>query len=296
MAVPKFFEAINLGTIAAMQEIVVEALLKGVLVPLVVAFMAVGVIRFGLNGRAGKNLAAAAIATGVLAGAAALNGWPPFPPIAASQKTVYLVLFGAVVGAVIDLSARPALLRRASILVWPLAIVGWIGWRQLVSMDPVALFGLAAIAIAGMVIFWLLYDDSLPDAPAPPIAPVSLIAASIGAAIVAFLGQTATISQGYGALAAAAGGYALWNWPMPRYRFGAAGVLGAGGAFVALTTIMFLFTETNKWALAVVLLAFLCPAIVRRTPLGKGEAWAPVVAGITSAIPVAIAVAIALVL
>ena len=279
-----------------MQEIVIEALLKGVFVPLVVAFMAVGVIRFGLGERAGKKLAAAAIAAGVLTGAVAMNGWPSFPPIAASQKTVYLVLFGAVLGAGIDLLARPAFLLRASILVWPLVIVGWIGWRQLASMDPAVLFELAVIAISSMVIFWLLFDDSVPDAPAPPIAPVALVAASIGATIVAFLGETVSLAQGYGALAAAAGGYALWNWPAPRYPFGAAGLLGAASAFLALTTIMFLFTETNKWALAVVLLVFLCPPAARMMPLGKSDAWAPVIAGITSAIPVAIAVAIASVL
>jgi hypothetical protein len=283
-----------------MQEIVIEALLKGVLVPLVVAFMAAGVIRFGLNGRFGKNLAAAAIAVGVLTGAAALNGWPSLPPIAASQKTVYLVLFGAVLGALMDLLARPAFLRRASILIWPPVIVGWIGWRQLTSLDPAALLGLALIAIAGMAIFRLLYDDggsggaAAAPGPAAPVAPVALIAASIGAAAVAFAGQTSSLSQSYGALAAAAGGYVLWNWPAPRYRFGAAGVLGAGGAFLALTTIMFRFSETNKWALAVVLLVFLCPAIVRMTPVAKSDAWAPVVTGITSAIPVAIAVAIAM--
>jgi hypothetical protein len=277
-----------------MQEIVIEALLKGVLVPLVVAFMAAGVIRFGLNGRFGKNLAAAAIAVGVLTGAAALNGWPSLPPIAASQKTVYLVLFGAVLGALMDLLARPAFLRRASILIWPPVIVGWIGWRQLTSLDPAALLGLALIAIAGMAIFRLLYDDGGSGGAAAPVAPVALIAASIGAAAVAFAGQTSSLSQSYGALAAAAGGYVLWNWPAPRYRFGAAGVLGAGGAFLALTTIMFRFSETNKWALAVVLLVFLCPAIVRMTPVAKSDAWAPVVTGITSAIPVAIAVAIAM--
>jgi len=283
-----------------MQEIVIEALLKGVLVPLVVAFMAAGVIRFGLNGRFGKNLAAAAIAVGVLTGAAALNGWPSLPPIAASQKTVYLVLFGAVLGALMDLLARPAFLRRASILIWPPVIVGWIGWRQLTSLDPAALLGLALIAIAGMAIFRLLYDDggsggaAAAPGPAAPVAPVALIAASIGAAAVAFAGQTSSLSQSYGALAAAAGGYVLWNWPAPRYRFDAAGVLGAGGAFLALTTIMFRFSETNKWALAVVLLVFLCPAIVRMTPVAKSDAWAPVVTGITSAIPVAIAVAIAM--
>ena len=284
-----------------MQEIVIEALLKGVLVPLVVAFMAVGVIRFGLNGRAGKNLAAVAIAAGVLTGAAAMNGWPSFPPIAASQKTVYLVLFGAILGALVDILARPVLFRRASILVWPLVIVGWIGWRQLTSLDPAALLGLALVALAGIALFWLLYDDSGPGgaaaaplSPVATVAPVALIAASIGAAIVAFLGQTSSLSQGYGALAAAAGGYALWNWPAPRYRFGAAGVLGAGGAFLALTTIMFRFTEVNKWALAVVLLVFLSPAVARMTPLGKTETRAPVPTGITSAIPVAIAVAIAL--
>ena len=82
----------------------------------------------------------------------------------------------------------------------------------------------------------------------------------------------------------------------PRYRFGATGVLGAGGAFLALTTIMFRFTETNWLAMAVVLAVFLMPAVARMMSYGKGEAAAPVGTGGTSVIPVAIAVAIAIIM
>ena len=275
-----------------MQEIVIDALIGGVVVPLFVAIALVGAIRFGLADPIGRSLAAGAIAVGLLAGFAAMESWPPFPPVSASQKLVYLVLFGVVLGTLLDFIENPSAFRRISILLWPTIVVGWIGWRQIAALDAAAIVSLALIDLAGIVVLWRLYDEPGPA----PNAPVAIISASIGAAIVALIGHSSSISQFYGALAAATGGYVLWNWPSPRYTFGAAGVLGGGGAFLALTTIMFQFTETNKLALVFVLPVFLCPALARASRYGGGDASAPMATAAISVVPVALAVAIAVIL
>ncbi len=277
------------------QEIVIDALLSGVVLPLFVAIVAVGAIRFGLVESIGQRLAAGAIAIGMLASIAAMAAWPPFPPISASQKLGYLVLLGVVLGTLLDLVGKPAgfpRFRLLSILLWPTIVVGWIGWRQIAALDPVAMVQLALIDLAGIVLLWRLYDEPGPA----PNAPVALIAASVGAAIIALIGHASLISQYYGALAAATGGYVLWNWPSPRDAFGAAGVLGAGGAFLALTTIMVQFTETNTLALAFVLLVFLCPVVARATRYGKGSASAPVATAVICLVPVALALAIVIIM
>ncbi len=274
------------------QEIVIDALVSGVVLPLLVAIVAVGAIRYGLVDSIGRPLAAGAIAVGMLVSITAMDSWPPFPPVSASQKLVYLVLFGVILGTLMDLVGKPPAFQRLSALLWPTVVVGWIGWRQIAALDPVALATLAVIDIAGMVLLWRLYEEPGPSANAP----VALIAASIGAAIIAFIGQSSSVSQYYGALAAATGGYVLWNWPSPRDTFGAAGVLGGGGAFLALTTIMFQFTETNKLALVFVLPVFLCPIVARATRYGRGGASAPVATGVISIVPVALAVALAIIM
>lgn len=274
------------------QAIVIDALVNGVVVPLVVAIVAVGAIRFGLVESIGQRLAAGAIAIAMLAGITAMASWPPFPPISASQKLVYLVLFGAVLGTFMDFVGKPGRFQLLSILLWPTIVVGWIGWRQIAALDPVAMVSLGLIDLAGIVLLWRLYDEPGPA----PNAPVALIAASVGAAIIAFIGHASLISQYYGALAAATGGYVLWNWPSPRDAFGAAGVLGGGGAFLALSTIMVQFTETNTLALAFVLLVFLCPVVARATRYGKGGASAPVATGVISLVPVALALAIVIIM
>ncbi len=274
-----------------MQEIIIDALVNGVVLPFFVAFAIVGAIRYGLVVSISQKLAVSAIAVAVLVSIVAIDSWPPFPPISASQKLVYLILFGFISGTVLDFIGKPTTFQRLSILLWPIIIVGWIGWRQLIALDPVAITSLALIGLTGCVVLWRLYEEPGPV----PNAPVAIIAASIGAAIIAFIGHSSSISQFYGVLAAATGGYVLWNWPSPRYMFGAAGVLGCGGAFLALTTIMFQFTETNKMALVLVLLVFLCPALARATRYGNGKASAPVATGIISVVPVTLAVMIAIV-
>ena len=275
-----------------MEEIVIDALIRGVVLPLLVAIVAVGVIRFGLAELNSKVLTAGAIAIGMLVSTTAMDSWPSFPPLSASQKLIYLVLFGVILGLIIDLIGSPANLRRLSALLWPTVVVGWIGWRQLTALDPVAIVNLTLIDIAGIAVLWRLYDEPGPA----PNAPVALISAAFGAAIIAFIGHSSSISQFYGALAAATGGYVLWNWPMPRDTFGAAGVLGGGGAFLALTTILFQFSEINKLALVFILPVFLCPAIARATRFGRSRALAPVATGVLSAVPVAVAIAIAIIM
>ena len=168
-----------------MQQIVIDALIGGIVVPLFVAIALVGAIRFGLADPIGRSLAAGAIAVGLLAGFAAMESWPPFPPVSASQKLVYLVSFGVVLGTLLDFIGNPAAFRRISILLWPTIVVGWIGWRQIAALDAAAIVSLALIDLAGIVVLWRLYDEPGPA----PNAPVAIISASIGAAIVALIGH-----------------------------------------------------------------------------------------------------------
>lgn len=273
-----------------MQDIIIEAVQMGVILPLVISLVAVGVIRFSLGGLIGKDFAVSAIAIGTMAGIIAMDSWPSFPPISATQKFPYLVLFGLIVGVVIDQLGRHVKIQHLLISLWSIVVVCWIGWRQLIAMDPVSIINLALIAIMGVAVLWHLHEEP----GTAPTVPVSLIVACIGAAVIAFIGQSSSITQLYGALAAAIGGYVLWNWPTARFTFGCIGLVSAGGAFLALTTILIQFTETYKLALFFIVPVFFCPTFVRRTRFAKNEATATVTTSLFSTVPVIFAIALAI--
>lgn len=271
-----------------MDEIVSEALLMGVALPLGVALVLAGGIRFGLGRTTGALLASAAIGGAFLVAFSAVQGWPPFPPRSGTQKILYVVLAGLAAGVLIDL-VRGHILTRILVFIWPAVIIGWIGWRQLMSLDPVALITITLLYAASVVALVGLQKPSGPSSNGP----VMLMAASVGAAIITFVGAAASAGQLFGIIAAASGGFLLWNWPTPRFRFDGAGVLGAGGGFVAIATTSILFTDANQLAMAFLVLVFLTSRVSTITKFGTRPALGPIVTGLVCLLPVIVAVAIA---
>lgn len=271
-----------------MEELLTEFVLKGIAFPLAAALVLTGVFRFAFGGARGPALAGAAIGAGFLGAFWLLKSWPPFPPAAATQKIAYLALGGVLLGAVLEGLRAGATLGRLVAVLWPAAIVAWLAWRGISAGRPEALVTAAILWLAGAFVLERLNGAGASGAKSA----VMLLAASIGASGVAFIGASASLAQLFGALAAATGGFLLWNWPVPRHPLSGAGLLGGGGAFVALLAATVLFTEASRLALVGILLVFLVPTLVSRSPLGGlGErpAAGPVVVGLASAILVALA-------
>ncbi|MDA0241299.1 MAG: hypothetical protein O3A84_14930, partial [Proteobacteria bacterium] len=84
-----------------------------------------------------------------------------------------------------------------------------------------------------------------------------------------------------------------WNWPTDRFRFDGAGVLGAGGGFIAIATTTVLFTDANKLAMAFLILVFLASRVSTVTRFGLSPATGSLVTGVVCLLPVIVAVAIA---
>lgn len=271
-----------------MEEILSEALLLGVALPLGVALVLAGGIRFGFGRTTGALLASAAIAGAFVIAFSAVQGWPGFPPRSGTQKVLYVVLVGLVFGVLIDL-VRGQILTRILAFLWPAGIIAWIGWRQLMSLDPISLITIALLYVASVVVMLGLQKPTGPTSNGP----VMLLAASVGAGVITFVGAAASAGQLFGIIAAATGGFLLWNWPTPRFRFDAGGVLGAGGAFIAVATITILFTDADKLAMAFLILVFLSSRVSSVTQLGVRPGFGPIVTGFVALIPVLVAVAIA---
>lgn len=252
------------------------------------AIAVTGILRFALGADVGRAVAAGAIAIAFLASFAAVQSWPDFPPRSSGQKLPYIVLFGVVIGLALD-ALRAETFRAIAVVVWPAVIVGWIGWRQLTGLGAADLATLAVVFAAGVIILHRLHAHR----EGPPFAAVTILAASVGTAAIAFMSGAASTAQVLGILAAATGGFLLWNWPKPRVPFGAAALMGAGGAYITIFTTGVLFTETSRIALALMALVFLVPLTMRNFGIVNRPAIGPLAIGAVSIVPVAIGIAIA---
>ena len=275
-----------------MEELVSEFLINGVGLALLVSVVMCGALRFGLGGENGARLAGAAIALAFLAAYANLLGWPALPPRSATQKVAYLVLIGLVVGLALDLTGKQHLKRLAPVL-FPAAIAGWIGWRQITSFDPEGLLTLAVLWLAGIFVLRRLQAAAGSRYPA---GAGLLLAASTGAALVAFIGAAASQAQLMGVLAAAAGGFLLWNWPTPRLTFNDAAVFGSGTALMAVCATLVLYSDASRISMLLILAVFLTPAALADKTMMNRPALASLALGALSLIPVAIAAAVAVLL
>ena len=120
--------------------------------------------------------------------------------------------------------------------------------------------------------------------------------AALGLGAIAIFGAAPELGQISFGLATALGGFALWNWPVNRYPFGGALLLGAGGALIALAFVLVLYSETSPIALAILLLCFFADVAAKRVklPAGKfGDALRPFVLIGLALVPALAAIAVA---
>jgi hypothetical protein len=275
-----------------MPDTALDALISTTAVPLLVALALTGCLRFAFGARLGPLQANGAIALAFAAGYVMRLGVPDFPPDAAIQKLVFIALLGFVIGFFVDLFQGVERYRLPMILVWPALTVAWIGWREMLNYTgDIGVTMAASWALGAFVVIRLTgQPEEAKSAPA-----LMLLFATIGVGILAFIARSPLIAQLAAALATGTIGFLLWNWPVARYPLGAMGALGGGGVLLGLALNLGLFAETaSRPALALITLVFVAPPLAARLPLGRHGAFGPIVLALVAAIPVVIAVAIAL--
>jgi hypothetical protein len=275
-----------------MPDTALDALIATVAVPLLAALVLTGCLRFAFGARLGPLLAGGAIALAFSAGYLARLGVPDFPPDAAMQKLVFIAALGFVIGFFVDIFQGVERDRLPMILVWPVLVVAWIGWREVLNYTGQVGVTMAVSWAFGAFIMIRLTGQPEESKSAPAFM---LLFATIGVGILAVIAHSPMIAQLAAALATGTIGFLLWNWPVVRYPLGAMGALGGGGVLLGLAVNLGLFAESvSRPALAVLILVFVAPPLAARLPLGRHPVLGPMVLAIVAAIPVLIAVVIAL--
>lgn len=270
-----------------------DPVIQSSLLPLAVALAFAGLLRLAGGPGRGAYLAGAAIGFGFIAAYAAIVGLPQFPPRGSVQKIFYLASAGLALGFALDLARNPRPAVLAALAAFPSLSLWWLAAPRLQGLgDGGQWLRLGVLVVAALVVLLRLHrrsDDGL-------TAPVMLFAAALGTGAIALLGASASISQSAFALAAALGGFMVWNWPRCRFRFGSAALFGGGGVLVMLAGQMVFFTRANADALSLLLIVFfadLAMARIRTGPGVVGGALRPVILGLICMIPVVLAVAFA---
>lgn len=268
-------------------------LVQTVVMPLSLGLVLAGVIRLiGGPGR-GQGLASLAVCMAFVASYAVTLGVPPWPPRGAIQKIAYIAAIGAAIGLVLDLVPRLRGQIGLVVLVGTAAALAWLGWNRMGDFGPNRETAQAiAAALAGMAVLWRL-GAKIGEAQTGGI--LALVVA-FGSGAIALIGNSASLAQLCFAVAASIGGFMLWNWPVARFPFGAAGVFGAAGAVVAMTMQMSMFTRASVPALVLLALAAFADIAARPLQPTRGafaKAVQPIVVGLAAGIVAGAAIGLA---
>lgn len=267
-----------------LNDALVLSALLATLLPLFVSFVATGAI----GTLVATRVAGIAVILAFIIAYVAILGSPPWPPRSSLQKIVYVSVIGLLVGAVLEPAALRKL-RRPLALIWPGVLVAWFGSRHILNLEWQDVLVLTPLWLGGAVMFdrLVVYRD------AELVAPTMMLAAGIGTSLVAVLGSAAALSQLAAVVAAATGGFLLWNWPKRRYPFSVATLFGAASTLFSIIVTTVLFTRSSIAALAMAVLVFLIGALRDRSPTLQRPIVGPVAFGLTAAVPMLLMIGIA---
>jgi hypothetical protein len=232
-------------------------------------------------------------------------GPPALPPVAASQKLIYLAFAGIIIGL---LPERLTGGRTATALAAVAVAVAflWLGWRR-IAAGALDLQMIAAIAVALLTLVGaatLAARQSSSSVEEPFLAPAAVMSLSLAGAIVSVLGASIVTGQLLGSLAALIGGWCLVQY-LATQRGGSAAPAGRGTEFLllyaaatVLIQVALLAPKANPAALVLSSLPPLVALLVRgplQFLLPGARSLRPLIAGILIALPAMLAILTAIV-
>ena len=212
-----------------------------------------------------------------VAGYAVVVGWPPFPPVEATQRLVYEVLAAVPVLAV--LVWRPANVRFTSVVRAAFSCaLPWLLLRPNIHYRWTTVEDIAWVGGLGTATFlYGLALDASTRRNLGVVAPLNGCIASSGLAIVAVLGHSALLGQLAGASTAALGATCVVGLMQPRLALAPAGTAILAWIWAGLSINVAFYAEGSPWALLIVAAASLGGFATRPLPATAGT-WTRVLA------------------
>lgn len=247
-----------------MSELLQDPFVQSSVLPLLVGLVLVGVLHL-----LRRSLAAAGIAAGFLVVFALVIGLPALPPPSSMGKLFWTSAAGLLLGVVADAAGLRGRIASAVLAVWLAASLLWIALPALDSLAAVVSL-LVLLGTAAWVAFARGSESDGFETVESPTAPAaSLLALALAVGGTALIGSSASIAQMALALAASAGGFLLWNWPVERHGWGLSGRVATGIA-VLLAAVLTLFTQAQTAVLLLALPALLAGRVRGVIPQGDG--------------------------
>lgn len=247
-----------------MPELLQDPFIQSSALPLLVSLILVGALHL-----LRRPLAAAGIAAGFLVVFALVVGLPALPPPSSMGKLFWSSAIGLLLGVAADAAGLRGRVASAGLALWLAGSLLWIALPALDSMAAVVGF-LILLAVAAWVAFARGSQAPGADKAESPTAPAaSLLALALAVGGTALIGSSASIAQMALALAASAGGFLLWNWPVERHGWGLSGRVATGIA-VLLAGVLTLFTQAQTAVLLLALPALLAGRVSHFVPQGHG--------------------------
>ncbi|CDX14138.1 conserved membrane hypothetical protein [Mesorhizobium plurifarium] len=233
-------------------------------------------------------------------------GPPVMPPVAASQKLIYLAFAGILIGLLPErtLGRRTGFL---AVIAFAAAFL-WLGWRRLaggaLDLQLIAALAVGLLTLIGAALLIARRPSPSPSPEEPFLAPAAVLALSLAGAIVSVLGASIVTGQLLGSIAALVGGWCLAQY-LAALRGGATAAWSKGVEFLllyaaatVLIQVALLAPKANPPALILSSLPPLAVALVRgplQNLLPGARPLRPLVAGILIAVPAILAIVTAIV-
>lgn len=247
-----------------MSELLQDPFVQSSVLPLLVGLILVGVLHL-----LRRSLAAAGIAAGFLVVFALVIGLPALPPPSSMGKLFWASALGLLIGVAGDVAGIRGRVASVVLAVWLAASLLWIALPALDSVAAVV----SVLVLLGTAAWVAFARGSEPHGSetveSPTVPAASLLALALAVGGTALIGSSASIAQMALALAASAGAFLLWNWPVERHGWGLSGRVATGIA-VLLAAVLALFTQTQAAVLLLALPALLAGRVRRVLPQGDG--------------------------
>ncbi len=233
-------------------------------------------------------------------------GPPVVPPVAASQKLIYLAFAGIVISLLPErvLGGRMGSL---GAIVFAAAFL-WLGWRRIAAgtldLQMIAALAVGLLTLVGAPILTARQASQSPSMEEPFLTPAAVLALSLSGAIVSVLGASIVTGQLLGSVAALIGGWCLVHY-VAVLRGGVAASWSKGLEFLllyaaatVLIQVALLAPKANPAALILSSLPPIAAVLVRgplQNQLPGARPLRPLVAGILIAVPAMLAIVTAIV-